>query len=168
MFSLLETLTSPSGVVLGRSMTLSDKPGPSPSFTHKNDSPRVYTREQDEEENGKIFFFCKHSKQPAISSGVHTNLPLLLPVITLIAPLNSSAALSLTRKMTDKISYCSITGHCIPLSSPLPESPHLISNSGIKASANVQNVRLYVTVHFMCKHNKDLCFSNLPGLNEDQ
>lgn len=152
----------------GEAWPCQTNPGPHPpsliKMTHLECTPESKTKKR----TGRFFFFCKHSKQPAISSGVHTNLPLLLPVITLIAPLNSSAALSLTRKMTDKISYCSITGHCIPLSSPLPESPHLISNSGIKASANVQNVRLYVTVHFMCKHNKDLCFSNLPGLNEDQ
>lgn len=156
-------------------MTLSDKPGPSLiKITRLECTPG-----RGEGENGKsgqsipILFLKARQATSNFFWCTCTNLSLLLPVITLIAPLNSSVTLSLTSKMTDKISYCGITGHRIPVSSPLSESPHLISNSGIKASTNAGKVRRttydsFRTVLFLCKHNQDLCFSKLPGLNKDQ
>lgn len=111
-----------------------DLVGQTRAFTHKGYSLKEYTREERRKEWGSEvtlywFFFLSTALQPTISSGVHTQISLLLPVITLVAPLDSSTALSLMRKMTDKISYCSATGHCILLSSPLSKSPHLISKS---------------------------------------
>ena len=80
-------------------MTLSDKPGPSLSFSHKDYSLKVYTRErrrkQGEGKRRRIiliffflfsFFFGKHYKQPAILSGLCAQISLCFSLLSLLEP----------------------------------------------------------------------------------
>ena len=80
-------------------MTLSDKPGPSLSFSHKDYSLKVYTRERRRKEGeGKrrriiliffflfSFFFGKHYKQPAILSGLCAQISLCFSLLSLLEP----------------------------------------------------------------------------------
>lgn len=126
-------------------MTLSDTPGPSLFFTHKDYLERKHYK------TTCNFFWC-----------VCTNLSLLVPVIALIGPLNSSAALSFMRKMTDNIGYC-ITEHHVPsllsvnhlIWSPILPSKHLLMLKML--GRQFQHSKLYVHTQ------SGFVFLKLPG-----
>lgn len=138
-------------------MTLSDKPGPSLSFSHKDYSLKAYTRERRRKEGqGKrrriililfFFFYGKHYKQPTILSGLYAQISLCFSLLSLLEPhWTPQRYCPWLGKWQITSAIAASQGTAAPspllpsplLPSPLNESPHLISNSGIKASARVE------------------------------
>ena len=130
-------------------MTLSDKPGPSLSFSHKDYSLKVYTRERRRKEGeGKrrriiliffflfSFFFGKHYKQPAILSGLCAQISLCFSLLSLLEPhWTPQRHCPWLGKWQITSAIAASQGTAVPsslpssplLSSPLPSSPLLSS-----------------------------------------